>query len=52
MTALESQIVQLRIEMRDESSAIREVIRAGAEETRRILRAEVQDLGAQMRVRT
>ena len=42
MTALASQIVQLRTEMRDESSAIRQEVRAGDEETRRVLRAEMR----------
>ena len=63
--ALESQIVQLRDEMRNEFSAVcseirhgdeetrrslREEIRAGDEETRRALREEIRDLGSQMRI--
>ena len=47
---IELQIAQLRIELRDEFSAIRDEIRAGDEETRRALRADIQDLGTQMRV--
>jgi hypothetical protein len=47
---LASQIVQLRTEIGDEFSAVREEMRAGDEETRRVLRADIQDLGTQMRV--
>ena len=65
MTALESQFLQLREEMRAEFSAIRteiqtgddtvirtlrEEIRAGDEETRRMLREDVSALGTHMRV--
>ena len=42
MTALESQIVQLRTEMRDEFSAIRQEMRSGDQETRRVLREELR----------
>ncbi len=42
MTALESQIVQLRAEMRDEFSAIRHEMRSGDQETRRVLREELR----------
>jgi hypothetical protein len=65
MTALESQFLQLRTEMRGESSAVqiemragdeetrrtlREEIHAGDEETRRVLRDEIAALGTHMRV--
>jgi hypothetical protein len=42
MDRLESQIVQLRTEMRDEFSAVRTAIRSGDEETRRELRQEIR----------
>jgi hypothetical protein len=42
VTALESQIVQLRDEMRSEFSATRTEIRAGDDETRRTLREEIR----------
>lgn len=38
ISALESQIVQLRAEMREEFSAVRQEIREGDEETRRFMR--------------
>jgi hypothetical protein len=44
VTALESQIVQLRDEMRSEFSAVRTDIRAGDEETRRVLTEQMQSL--------
>jgi hypothetical protein len=44
MDALAAQIVQLRGEMRSEFSAIRGEIRAGDEETRRILSKEMREL--------
>ena len=44
VTALESQIVQLRDEMRSEFSAVRADIRAGDEETRRVLTERVEFL--------
>src|SRR6185436_12078212 len=65
MTALESQFLQLRTEMRGEFSAVqiemragdeetrrtlRDEIRAGDEETRRALRDEIAALGTHMRV--
>jgi hypothetical protein len=50
MTALESQFLQLREEMRAEFSAIREETQAGDEETRRVLREEIAALGTHMRV--
>jgi len=65
MTALESQFLQLRTEMRAEFSAVRseihagdeetrrtlrEEIRGGDEETRRVLREEIGELGTHMRV--
>jgi uncharacterized protein YPO0396 len=65
MTALESQFLQLRTEMRAEFSAIRneiqagddrvtrtlrEEIRSGDEETQRVLREEIAGLGTHMRV--
>ena len=43
MTAVESQIVQLRAEMRGEFSAVREEIRAGDEETRRVLGERIDE---------
>ena len=43
MTAVESQIVQLRAEMRGEFSAVREEIRAGDEETRRALGERIDE---------
>jgi len=42
VTAIESQIIQLRDEMRSECSAVRSEIRAGDEETRRTLREEIR----------
>jgi hypothetical protein len=50
MTALESQFLQLRTEMRAEFSAIRIEMQAGDEETRRVLREEITGLGTHMRV--
>jgi predicted nucleic acid-binding Zn-ribbon protein len=44
MDALEAQIVQLREEMRSEFSAIRVDMRAGDEETRRVLSKEMREL--------
>ena len=44
MTALESQIVQLRAEMHDEFSAIRQEMRAGDEETRTLMRVLHEDV--------
>ena len=44
VTALESQIVQLRDEMRSEFSAVRADIRAGDEETRRVLTERMEFL--------
>jgi chaperonin cofactor prefoldin len=38
ITGVESQIVQLRAELRDEFSAVRQEIRQGDEETRRYMR--------------
>jgi DNA anti-recombination protein RmuC len=43
VTAVESQIVQLRAEMRGEFSAVREEIGAGDEETRRVLGQRIDD---------
>ena len=42
MTGVESQILQLRDEMRDECSAIRSEIRTGDQETRNLLAAEIK----------
>ena len=44
MTALESQIVQLRRGMRDEFSAIRQEVRAGDDETRTLMRVLHEDV--------
>jgi len=44
VTRLESQIVQLRDEMRSEFSAVRADIRAGDEETRRVLTERMEFL--------
>ena len=41
--AIESQIVQLRAEMRGEFSAVREEIRSGDEETRRVLGGRIDE---------
>lgn len=41
VTALESQVLHLRTEMRDEFSALRAEIRDGDDETREVLRAEI-----------
>ena len=49
VTALESQIVQLREEMRTEFSATRAESRAGDEETRRTLREEIRTGDAETR---
>ena len=49
VTALESQIVQLREEMRTEFSATRVEARAGDEETRRTLREEIRTGDAETR---
>ena len=43
ITAVESQIVQLRAEMRGEFSAVREEIRSGDEETRRVLGERIEE---------
>ena len=43
--ALESQIVQLRGEMHGEFAALRMEMRAGDEETRRVLRGETKAIG-------
>jgi hypothetical protein len=43
LTAVESQIVQLRTEMRDQFSAVRQEIRAGDEETRRLMTAQDEE---------
>ena len=43
ITAVESQIVQLRTEMRGEFSAVREEIRSGDEETRRVLGGRIDE---------
>ena len=43
ITAIESQIVQLRVEMRGEFSAVREEIRSGDEETRRVLGERIDE---------
>jgi len=40
--ALTLQVSQLRVEMRGECSAVRDEIRAGDEETRRVLREEIR----------
>ena len=50
ITAIESQIVQLRAEMRGEFSAVREEIRSGDEETRRVLGERIDENGRHMRV--
>ena len=50
LTAVESQIVQLRTEMRDEFSAVRQEIRAGDEETRRVLGERIDETNRHMRV--
>ena len=50
MSALESQIVQLRTEMRDEFSAVNEQIRAGDAETRRVLGERIDETNRHMRV--
>ena len=42
LTTVEVQLVQLREEMRDESSALRIEIRTGDDETRRTVRAEIR----------
>ena len=44
MDALEVQIVQLRTEMRDEFSAIRQEMRAGDQETRTLMRVLHEDV--------
>ena len=44
VTAVESQIVQLRDEIRSEFSAVHAEIRAGDEETRRVLRERMESL--------
>jgi hypothetical protein len=44
VTALETKIVQLRDEMRSEFSAVRADIRAGDEETRRVLTERMESL--------
>ena len=44
MDAIESQFSQLREEMHAEFSAVREEIRAGDEETRRVLRDDIRVL--------
>ena len=53
MTTLESQIVLLRTELRDEFSAIRQELRSGEEETRRLredMRAGDEETRTLMRV--
>ena len=45
MNALEEQISQFRVEVRDEFCSIRGEIREGDEETRRILRGEIRETG-------
>jgi uncharacterized protein YPO0396 len=50
VTAIGSQIVQLRTEMRAEFSAVREEIRAGDEETRRVLGERIDETNRHMRV--
>ena len=50
MERLESQIVQLRTEMRDEFSAVRQEIRVGDEETRRQLTELNEEARRHMRV--
>ena len=47
---LESQIVQLRTEMHDEFSAVRQDIRSGDEETRRYMRILFEEYVGGMRV--
>ena len=44
MDRVESQIVQLRTEMHDEFSAVRDEIRFGDEETRRLMRVLHEDV--------
>lgn len=48
MTALESQFLQLREEMRAEFSAIRTETQAGDEETRQVLREEISVVRKEM----
>ena len=48
VTAVESQLVQLREEMRGEFSATREEMRAGDEETRRYMRVLHEDVIARI----
>ena len=43
VTAIETQIVQLRAEMSTEFSAVRQEIRAGDDETRRVLGERIED---------
>ena len=50
MDRLESQIVQLRTEMRDEFSAVRQEIRDGDEETRRYMRVLFEEYVGRMKV--
>jgi archaellum component FlaC len=50
VTRVELQIVQLRSEMRDEFSAVRQEIRAGDEETRRQLTEQIEETRRYMRV--
>jgi predicted phage gp36 major capsid-like protein len=50
ITAIESQIVQLRAEMRVEFSTVRQEIRTGDEETRRVLGERIDENGRHMRV--
>ncbi len=47
---LESQIVQLRTEMRDEFSAVRTEMRAGDEETRRYMRVLFEEYVGRIKV--
>jgi len=49
VTALESQVLQLRDEMHAEFSALRVEIRGGDEETRQVLRTEIRVLDGQLR---
>ena len=48
VTAVESQLVQLRDEMRAEFSATRAEMRAGDEETRRLMRVLYEDVIARL----
>ena len=50
MDRLESQIVQLRTEMRDEFSAVRTEMRSGDEETRRYMRMLFEEYVGRIKV--